>query len=70
MQTNWKSTERVRWKATEDQFLLDQIKKYPKETHMDLARKIIDNPLVEGRTFDAVEQRIGWMRAKIRRGEL
>jgi hypothetical protein len=67
MDSFWKSNERVRWEPHEDEFLFEQIRKYPKESHMDLARKIMDNPFVEGRTFDAVEQRIGWMRAKLRK---
>jgi uncharacterized protein YprB with RNaseH-like and TPR domain len=70
MISNWKSLERVRWEPQEDQFLLEQIKKFQKESHMDLARKIIDNQLVEGRTLDAVEQRIGLLRAKLRKGHL
>jgi hypothetical protein len=63
---NWKSVERVRWKPDEDQFLLEKIKFHIEETHMDLARKIINNPIVEGRTLDAIEQRIGWMRANLK----
>lgn len=64
MSPNWKSSERIRWEQNEDLFLLEQINMHPKETHMNLARKIINNPLLEGRTLDAIEQRIGWMRAQ------
>jgi hypothetical protein len=67
MNKNWKSVERVRWEPNEDQLLLEQINIHSKESHMDLARKIISNSLIEGRTLDAIEQRIGWMRAKKRR---
>jgi hypothetical protein len=66
MSSSWKSDIPTRWEPKADQFLLDLIKRYPKETHMDLARKILDDPLIKGRSLGAVEQRIGWMRAKLR----
>lgn len=67
--SNWKSSERIKWEQNEDLFLLEQIRTHPKESHMNLARRIIDNPLVEGRTLDAIEQRIGWMRMKIEKND-
>lgn len=47
-----------------DQYLLEQIKNNPGESHTELANKIMDNPFAEGRSFKAVVQRIGWMRPK------
>jgi hypothetical protein len=46
--------------------MLKQIGKHQRETHMDFARKILNHPYVISRTLDAVEQRIGWIRAKLK----
>lgn len=66
MSINWKIIENFRWLPKENQFLREQLEKNPNDTSTDLAKKIMDNSFVEGRSYEAVLLRICWMRGEIK----
>lgn len=57
---------KVNWTSKEEMILIEAINNYPRETHMGVARKIMDHPLLKHRTFGAIEQRVGYIRNRFK----
>jgi hypothetical protein len=52
----------VQWSFREEAIVFDAIKKYPFHTHIDIAKELMENPILRHRTHGAIQQRIGYIK--------